>query len=809
LAGKATTANSSAGIFWRTLKWVLAFALSLFLLLALALYLLRASDYQQALVWSADHFLDAQLEFEGEFSLELGRKIYLRTQAVNLQANDGSYKLSIAEMDVQQDLIKSLLTETLILDSLNVSDMRLDVFASDDATSFDVTSLYLLPVVLADVKLHNISFVYKEKKRQDKIHLKYLVFDKNDKSNPVKISADGIVNKQTFKLKGSLGSLQQFRQMKNDHGHGQQHDENPYYQINFILSDNRSADAASGKAMVKVGGKLRDTPSGGMVIEATVDVSVAELARFFDPELKIEKFGQWQGDLSVTRLAGRWDIKKLHLVSSATDMYQLRVDGQVDELFAGRRKDRQLKLQLEMDVPDVKTFASQFDVALNGYAPFKTKGKLSGNADQLDYQGKSSIGRIESDIELSLSLSESKPLLTGKLTIPELYLVDIGIRQKLNIQVKAPVKKDKAKDNKPAHSVDVYEVTEEDEYPEDKVTDEEEYPVDKDDARRSAEVKQKLKNADKPKQVIADKQYVFDRKPLNLRAYQNFNMELDVSIDQITGVDYSINALLAHISLKDGMLRLSPLRLIFASGETNATFTLDARETPEFNLKVKADNLVLGDLMSKVQDQVPIKGKTNLHIDIKASGDSAHALASDLTGLMGFELEAASIPRVYIDYLSADVLGWALSKVTFSDAGYRFNCVMVNFDIAQGVAKSTVLLADGPRLLVNGITTLNLQKETIDMMLKPEKKKGFYSKVSAVKIKGPLMDPDVSSVSDHAAATAIGAVALVPVVAIPAYIFDKLLKNTDADKAQEKGCAALIAKEKAKKESQKTIETED
>jgi len=357
LIGKAATTNSSDGILWRTLKWMLALVLSIFLLLVLALYLLRASDYQQALVWSADYFLDSQLEFEGEFSLELGRKIHLSTQAVNLQANDGSYKLSIGKLDVQQDLIKSLRTETVTLDAINVSDLHLEVSDSDDATSFDVASLHLLPVVVADVQLHNLSFVYKEDKHQDKVHLKYLVFDKENKSHPVKISADGLVDKQTFKLKGSLGSLQQFRQMKNDHS--QQHDKDPYYLIDFTLSDNRSVAAVGSpdKAMVKVGGKLRDTDSGGVEIEATIDVTVAELARLFDKDLKAEKFGQWQGDVSVTSLDGRWDIKKLHLVASDTKLYQLRVDGQVNDLFANRRKDTQLKLQLELDLPDDEIFA--------------------------------------------------------------------------------------------------------------------------------------------------------------------------------------------------------------------------------------------------------------------------------------------------------------------------------------------------------------------------------------------------------------------------------------------------------------------
>jgi hypothetical protein len=112
---------------FRALALLVAVIFNLLLLLGLAFYLLDDDDYRQVLIWSADYFLDSQLEIEGAFSLNVDQIVELRAETIRLQANDGSYDLSIGKLDLQQRFGSYLMTGKLWFNHLHVEDLRGEV----------------------------------------------------------------------------------------------------------------------------------------------------------------------------------------------------------------------------------------------------------------------------------------------------------------------------------------------------------------------------------------------------------------------------------------------------------------------------------------------------------------------------------------------------------------------------------------------------------------------------------------------------------------------------------------------------------
>jgi uncharacterized protein involved in outer membrane biogenesis len=271
-------------------------------------------------------------------------------------------------------------------------------------------------------------------------------------------------------------------------------------------------------------------------------------------------------------------------------------------------------------------------------------------------------------------------------------------------------------------------------------------------------------------------------------------------IDQITGTDFSIDQLSGEIGLTDGVLRVSPMRLVFEGGDTDLELVIDSRERPSMTLKVTAYDLVLGELISQVQTEVPVEGKAHIDIDVKSSGNSAHELASDLSGDVGFGLENARLPKKYLDFMSADVFGWMFRMITFEDSYTRVDCLIMDFDVEQGVAKSNFLVADGPTVIIQGKATLDLGRETIDMLLLPRQKQGLHTAIASADIKGPLRDPSVHTSAGKAALVGLGGLALLPEVFIPLGIIDVLWKKLFVSDKEGKGCTELIAKHKALKQ---------
>ena len=306
-------------------------------------------------------------------------------------------------------------------------------------------------------------------------------------------------------------------------------------------------------------------------------------------------------------------------------------------------------------------------------------------------------------------------------------------------------------------------------------------------------------NSEKTDLATTDKQNIFSREPFDFR-FQYFNLDMEVVIEEISGVDFTIDQLDGHVKLTDGVLRVSPMRLTFEGGTTDIYLLLDTRAMPAVKFKVLADDLELGKSIAQVQEVVPVEGKAHLNLDISGKGNSPHEMAADLSGKVSFSLENAKIPKVYVEFLSADVLGWMARTVTFEDSYATLNCTMTNFDIDQGVAKSNLMFADGPQLSIEGDATLDLGQETIDMTMYPTQKKRVVSSTSKIKITGALADPDVdTSTSKAGTAAVVGGAILVPQVVIPVFLIEQLWKRVFSSD-NDTGCADFIAENEAKKQ---------
>jgi uncharacterized protein involved in outer membrane biogenesis len=380
-------------------------------------------------------------------------------------------------------------------------------------------------------------------------------------------------------------------------------------------------------------------------------------------------------------------------------------------------------------------------------------------------------------LTLAISLVGGKPTIKGKFSSPDLYLPDIGINTFFAVAAGDDIdlETDKRKDP-------------EEQTPQDDSADEASLGTDEG------------ANSEETVPISADDLIVFDREPFDFSWLQGFNLDMEILIDDITGVDFSLDQLAGQIKLTDGVLRVSPMRLTLEGGTTDLNFLLEIHDTPSFTLTVLADDLILGSTIAKVQDMVPVEGKAHLNVDIKSSGNSPHEMAANLSGETSFSLEEAKIPKVYVEYLSVDVMGWMARMVTFEDSYTTLHCVMTTFDVNQGVAKSRIFFAEGSQLSIGGDATLDLGQETMDMTLLPKQKKRIAASTSTIRISGPLADPDFeTSTSKGAATVAVGGAVLAPQIVIPIFLVEQLWKRVFSSE-KDTGCADYIAQHEAQQQ---------
>jgi hypothetical protein len=729
------------------------------------------------------------LELDGTVAVKFGSEFELTAEAVHLRTNDGSYDFTLGKLNLQQNIALLLEKGDLLIDNLSLADLHVEIIVAetgqkDGQSEHDQTDhesienqppehdwhefdwqIDDLPFVLVEnMRLSNISVVYTEGDQQDTFSLSSLVLDNDPSEEPLTLSGAGVVNELALKIEGTVGTPAQPR------------GKNQLYPIDFKLTSG-AVDMTSEKPVIKFNGSIDRTRPGGSRFEGLFDVAVSQLVSIFKPEITEGKLGHLQGSVDFAEVDGRWGMKKLELDSSDTDLYQMHLDGTVDQ------SDR-FELHSQVEIPDPPAFGAAFGIDLTGYAAYKGNAVITGNRSQLDYKGQWIIGKTENATTLTVSLPGGKPQITGKFTIPNLYLPDIGINTHF------AVKEGEILDRETGQMI----------APEDQTPQ-------VDSVEKAAPETGDAADSEVAVPVSADSLIVFDREPLNFSGLQGFNLDLEILIEEITGVDFTIDQLAGQVKLTDGVLRVSPMRLTFQGGTTDLDLLLDTRSTPSFTLKMVADDLELGKSIAELQEVVPVEGKAHLNVDISSNGHSPHEMAADLSGKASFSLEDAKIPKVYVEFLSADVLGWMARTVTFEDSYTTLHCVMTSFDVDQGVAKTNLMFADGPQLSIEGDATLDLGQETIDMTMYPTQKKRVTSSTSTIKITGALADPDVETSSSKAGTAAVvGGAILVPQVVIPVFLIEQLWRRVFSSD-NDTGCADFIAEHEAEQQEAKPKKT--
>jgi hypothetical protein len=292
--------------------------------------------------------------------------------------------------------------------------------------------------------------------------------------------------------------------------------------------------------------------------------------------------------------------------------------------------------------------------------------------------------------------------------------------------------------------------------------------------------------------------HLFSRAPLRLPLLGLLDLDLGIEIENIDSRGESAaQKIEGHLLLRDRVLQVAPLRLVAEGGPTQIELKIDAREVPAFELAMSADDQRLGPWLAQVQDAAPVEGYSNYAIRLQGRGASPHEMAADLDGHISLAVENVKIPRRYIEYLSVDVFGWVLGKVDRDERYANLDCVLGDFDIRDGLVTSTLLASDGPHLAVEGKLKLDLGAETIDAVFLPKQKRKLFSSISPVRLGGDIRDPDVRAIPAKEAAARVGALVLVPYVAIPVSILGKLWERVDDKDAYGGGCANLN-REKAK-----------
>lgn len=257
---------------------------------------------------------------------------------------------------------------------------------------------------------------------------------------------------------------------------------------------------------------------------------------------------------------------------------------------------------------------------------------------------------------------------------------------------------------------------------------------------------------------------VFSREPIAFERLKAFDLDLDVNVasfDQDVSVAESAAM---KVKLESGLLRIHPAVVNYPSGILDLDLLVDARQQPRLSFSARGDTTNPLEAMGKeAKAAIDLRADYKIDIQLSASGDSPHALASSLQGGVFLNVRRARIRSSLLSYLFVDIVGWATDRVRnkkFSPV----NCGVVDFSVKQGVINTYAFFLDLEDIAITGEGDVDLGKETVQYVFLPKKKSRIIRSADPVKVKGALADPKVTAIPVKSALLNFGTLIFAPYV---------------------------------------------
>ena len=460
------------------------------------------------------------------------------------------------------------------------------------------------------------------------------------------------------------------------------------------------------------------------------------LVKIFDLR-PIPELGKLKGSALLADEDGSLAIKELKLESGNSELIEFKINGVIADIT----NTTGINVKADISIKNPALFGKLFATDLSGLSPVSSSGIISGNKNRVKFKGNIFVGQTKLSSDLTLSLLKEKLKISGKINSLNLFLKDFGLVSEFS--------RSKAS----SQSVSAKSV----------------------------------------------KTTVFSDTPLALQALNTVDLDLQLRISRVSGMDYKLERVNIDLLLENGKLTANLVNFVFSEGDVKMNAEINVRGKPEWSLNIQGDDIRLGKVFQKQNKTSPLEGSLNLLVDLKSSGISEHEIASNLKGEVGFTLEDGSISRSNLELVFLNPLGWLFSHV-ISDNEIHISCGLARYQIKQGIVRSKVFLLDGPKLLIRGNAEINLGRETVNSLYNLEKKSIFTNtiiptlipKSVPIKVSGKMSDPIVEEAPKSSIRSRADRYIFAPVVTVPEELLGTVFDFFNANKNEHSPCQAYF-----------------
>ncbi len=164
---------------------------------------------------------------------------------------------------------------------------------------------------------------------------------------------------------------------------------------------------------------------------------------------------------------------------------------------------------------------------------------------------------------------------------------------------------------------------------------------------------------------------------------------------------------------------------------------------PGLSVAGQAESIPLNTLSRDLGIDTDISGSLNLRGGLSGQGLTGAELLSQLDGTVGVALEAATVEGAAYDVLATGILTWLFSGAAREESTY-LDCVMAQFAVDNGVARTRDIFIESPNMIATGIGEFNLPAKTLALTLTPRSKSRSIQIPSSISLRGNMASPRTS-----------------------------------------------------------------
>ena len=232
--------------------------------------------------------------------------------------------------------------------------------------------------------------------------------------------------------------------------------------------------------------------------------------------------------------------------------------------------------------------------------------------------------------------------------------------------------------------------------------------------------------------------------PYDLERLRGMDADVSLRAQRVIAPKLPLDSMLAHLLLKDGVLRLQPLNFGAANGRIQAQIRLDASHPIIVTTaKIKLRQLDLGMLLPTVKLTSSGVGRIGADIDLKGSGNSVAKMLATSDGHVTMGMSDGQISDLLTAYAGLDIAEILKLKIT-GDHNIPIRCAIGDFTAQQGIWNANALVFDTTDTIIRGSGHIDLRQEQFDLLFKARpKQRSLLSLRSPLHMRGSFRHPSV------------------------------------------------------------------